>query len=146
MRQKSGELKPQETESAKSEDKGADAAQAFEALQAEVALQRRAIEALGDGLEGQAGQPWLDLSQVNQGIAHILQGQAQLLEWVEALAAHENSALAVTSVEQASIIAQADSGLIREAVLQLQQATQQIQRERAQLSHWGGKSFCQSMP
>jgi hypothetical protein len=107
----------------------ADAAKAFEDLQAEVALQRRAVEAMGDALEAHQAP------DMSTDIARILKGQAQVLERVEALQKH--SALQLTPAQHGQAMAQAVvgvGGVVREAVQQLQRATQEVERERAQLA------------
>jgi hypothetical protein len=116
----------QETES---EESAVDAAQAFEALQAEVALQRRAIEALGEALDGVLeGRTPPDLSP---DIGRILQGQAQVAQHVEQLRLHP--ALKLTPAQYGESLAQAGGAVVREAAQQLNQATQAVERERAQL-------------
>jgi hypothetical protein len=99
-----------------------DPAKAFDDLRAEVALQRRAVEALGDVLEA---HPAPDLSI---DIARILKGQAQLLEVLE-----KHPALQLTPVQYGQAIADAGSSVIRNAAQQLQRATQEIEQERSQL-------------
>ena len=131
MRAGSRQPRGQETESEESNDEAGavDAAQAFEALQAEVALQRRAIEALGEALDGVLeGRTPLELSP---DIARILQGQAQVAQHVEQLRLHP--ALKLTPVQYGEALAQAGGAVVREAAQQLNQATQAVERERAQL-------------
>jgi hypothetical protein len=133
MRQGSRQPRMQESErqqSAESDEVGAvDAAQAFEALQAEVALQRRAIEALGEALDGMLeGRAPPNLSP---DIARILQGQAHVAQHVEQLRLHP--ALKLTPVQYGEALAQAGSAVVREAAQQLKNATQEVERERAQL-------------
>ena len=126
MRPGSRQPRGQETES---EESAVDAAQAFEALQAEVALQRRAIEALGEALDGVLeGRTPLDLSP---DIARILQGQAQVAQHVEQLRLHP--VLKLTPVQYGEALAQAGGVVVREAAQQLKNATQEVERERAQL-------------
>lgn len=126
MRAGSRQPRGQETES---EESAVDAAQAFEALQAEVALQRQAIEALGEALdnilEGRA------LPNLSPDIARILQGQAQVGQQVEMLRQHP--ALKLTPAQHGEALAQAGSTVVREAVQQLRIATQAVECDRAQL-------------
>lgn len=104
---------------------GVDAAQAFEDLRAEVALQRRVVEALGDALESH------QTPDLSPDIARILKGQLQVQEKLGVLEAHP--ALQLTPVQHAQAIAHAGRGLLREATQQLQQAVQDVERERSQL-------------
>lgn len=99
-----------------------DPAKAFDDLRAEVALQRRAVEALGDSLDA---HPAPDLSI---DIARILKGQAQLLEALE-----KHPALQLTPVQYGQAITDAGSGVVRQAAQQLQRATQEVEQERSQL-------------
>jgi hypothetical protein len=105
----------------------ADAAQAFEALQREVALQRQAIEALGNALEARASP------DLTVDIAKVLKGQAQVSAQVEALRGHP--VLRLTPEQHGHAVAQTGGQVVREAVQALEQATQEIQQERAQLTY-----------
>ena len=131
MRAGSRQPRGQETESEQSNDEAGavDAAQAFEALQAEVALQRRAIEALGEALdavlEGRA-QP-----DPGPDIARILQGQAHVARQVDLLRQHP--VLQLMPAQYGEALAQASGAVVREAAQQLGNATQEVDRERAQL-------------
>ena len=111
------------------EQAATDAAQAFEALRAEVALQRRAVEALGDALEGQAPP---DLSP---DIARILKGQAQMLQSLEGLQKlQHHPVLRMTPAEHGQAIINAGADAVRETAGQLRQATQSLENERRQLA------------
>ena len=104
----------------------ADAAQAFEALQREVALQRRAMEALGDALEARA-TPDLAVD-----IAKVLKGQAQVVAQMERLQNHP--ALMLTPQEHGRSMAQAGGEVVREAVQALEQASQALRQDHRQLA------------
>lgn len=103
-----------------------DATQAFEALQREVALQRRALEALGDALEARA------VPDLTVDIAKVLKGQAQVANQLERLQQHP--ALTLTPQEHGRSMAHAGGEVVREAVLALQQVTQNLQRDHVRLA------------
>ncbi len=106
-----------------------DAAQAFEALRAEVALQRRAVEALGDALEGQAAP---DLSV---DIARILKGQAQVLQSMEGLQKLQyHPVLRMTPDEHGQAIINAGADAVRETAGQLRYAAQSVENEARRLA------------
>ena len=104
----------------------ADAAQAFEALQREVALQRRAMEALGDALEARA------TPDLTVDIAKVLKGQAQVVAQMERLQNHP--ALMLTPQEHGRSMAQAGGEVVREAVQALEQASQALRQDHRQLA------------
>jgi Family of unknown function (DUF6118) len=106
-----------------------DAAQAFEALRAEVALQRRAVEVLGDALEGQA-PPDLSID-----IARIVKGQVQLLEAMQELQKLQyHPVLRMTPAEHGQAIINAGADAVRETAGQLRQATQSLENEGRRLA------------
>lgn len=106
-----------------------DAARAFEALRAEVALQRRAVEALGDALENHAPP---DLSV---DIARILKGQAQMLQSMEGLQKLQyHPVLRMTPTEHGQAIVNAGADAVRETAGQLRQATQSLENEARRLA------------
>jgi Family of unknown function (DUF6118) len=106
-----------------------DAAQAFEALRAEVALQRRAVEALGNALEAQA-PPDLSID-----IARIVKGQAQLLEAMQGLHKLQyHPVLRMTPAEHGQAIINAGADAVRETAGQLRQATQSLENEGRRLA------------
>jgi hypothetical protein len=103
-----------------------DAAQAFEALQREVALQRRAVEALGDALEARAAP------DLTVDIAKVLKGQAQVVAQMERLQNHP--ALMLTPQEHGRSMAHAGGEVVREAVQALEQASQALRQDHRQLA------------
>ncbi len=106
-----------------------DAAQAFEALRAEVALQRRAVEAMGDALENHAPP---DLSVE---IARILKGQAQVLQSLEAVQKLQyHPVLRMTPEEHGQAIINAGASAVRETAGQLRYATQIMENEARRLA------------
>jgi Family of unknown function (DUF6118) len=116
-----------------------DAAQAFEALRAEVALQRRAVEALGDALEAQA-PPDLSID-----IARIVKGQAQLLEAMQGLQKLQyHSVLRMTPAEHGQAIINAGADAVRETAGQLRQATQSLENEGRRLARLVGAGVANS--
>jgi hypothetical protein len=106
----------------------ADAAQAFEALQREVALQRRAVEALGNVLEARAAP------DLTVDIAKVLKGQTQLGAQLERLQSHP--ALMLTPQEHGRSMAQAGGEVVREAVQALEQASQALRQDHRQLANF----------
>ncbi len=106
------------------EDGAGDAAQAFEALRAEVAVLRRAVEGLPAAWERPPDYS-LDLGRMAKGLAE-LSGQ------VEAIGRHP--ALMLTPEQHRRAIAQEGKELMREAVQKLDRAAQEAERERHQLA------------
>ena len=105
-----------------------DAAQAFEALQREVALQRRAVEALGNVLEARTAP------DLTVDIAKVLKGQAQAVAQMERLQSHP--ALMLTPQEHGRSMAQAGGEAVREAVQALEQASQALRQDHRQLANF----------
>lgn len=106
-----------------------DAARAFEALRAEVALQRQAVEALCDALEGQAPP------ELSVDIARILKGQAQMLQSLEGLQRlRYHPVLKMTPDEHGQAIINAGADAVRETAEQLRYATQSVENEARRLA------------
>jgi hypothetical protein len=103
-----------------------DAAQAFEDLRTEVSVLRRAVEALPE--EWEANQP-PDYTVSLGAIAKGLAGVAGRLDEIE-----RHPALKMTPEQHQAAIAQAGSGLMREAASNLYQATKAAERERDELA------------
>lgn len=116
-----------------------DAAQAFEELQMEVALQRQAIEALGETV---ARHPAPDLST---DIAMLLKSQKQVLERLKRQeeALNNHPALQRTPAQFEEAFVQAGSKVMGDAAQQLKQATQEVGHERAQLRRLIGTAATQ---
>jgi len=107
-----------------------DPAQAFEDLRAEVSVLRKAIEALPDVLDrNRAPDYGPDFGVIGQGMDAI--GVA-----LENLQKHP--ALKMTAEQHGAAIANAGSGLIREAAQKLERAAQETDRERYNLSQMIG--------
>jgi hypothetical protein len=105
----------------------ADPAQAFEGLRAEVSVLRKAIEALPDALDRNRAPDYsADFGVIGQGMDAI--GVA-----LENLQKHP--ALKMTAEQHGAAIANAGSGLIREAVQQFERAAQDADRERHNLAN-----------
>lgn len=95
----------------------------------QVALQRRAVEALGDTLEGYAPP---DLSV---DIARILKGQAQMLESMEVLQKLQyHPVLRMTPSEHSQAIINAGASAVHETAQQLRQAPPGPENERQQFA------------
>jgi hypothetical protein len=112
-----------------------DAAQAFEDLRAEVSVLRRAVEALPE--EWEAKQP-PDYTVSLGAIAKGLAGVAGRLDAIE-----RHPALRMTPEQHQQAIAQASSGLMREAVASFYQATKAAERERDELAGMIGAARAQ---
>jgi hypothetical protein len=108
-----------------------DAAQAFEELQREVALQRQAIEALGDAV---ARHPIPDLGNE---MAMLLKGQMQLLERFkrqEELGAAQGET-SLSAPEQRHILHQAGQELIKHVRYELGTVSRDLASVQMQLTH-----------
>jgi hypothetical protein len=103
-----------------------DAAQAFEELRAEVSMLRRAVEGLPE--EWEANQP-PDYTVSLGAIAKGLAGVAGRLDGIE-----RHPALKMTPEQHQAAIAQAGSGLMREAVQKLDNATAAAVGEQRELA------------
>ncbi|WP_234732014.1 DUF6118 family protein [Acidocella facilis] len=104
----------------------ADPAQAFEDLQAEVSVMRRAVEALPSAWE--ENQP----PDYSPDLGRIAKGLAVVVAQLDAINKHP--ALTMTPEQHRQAIAQAGNGLMREAAQKLDRATQDAERERQQLA------------
>jgi hypothetical protein len=108
------------------DDPAPDAAQAFEDLRAEVSVMRRAIETLpGAWQENQPPDYSPDLGRIAKGLAAVA---AQLDD------INKHPAIRMTPEQHRQAIAQAGSGLMREAVQKLDRVTHDAERERQQLA------------
>lgn len=104
----------------------ADPAQAFEDLRAEVSVLRKAIEALPDALERNRAPDYsADFGVIGQGMDAIGASLENL---------QKHPALKMTAQQHGAAIANAGSGLIREAVQKFDRATQDAERERSRLA------------
>ena len=112
-----------------------DAAQAFEELRAEVSVLRRAVEGLPE--EWEANQP-PDYTVSLGAIAKGLAGVAGRLDGIE-----RHPALKMTPEQHQAAIAQAGSGLMREAASNLYHATKAAERERDELAGMIGAARAQ---
>lgn len=112
---------------------GGDPAQAFEDLRAEVSVLRRAIESMpGTMRENRSPDYSEDLGIIGKGLDDIGDQLSKIMK---------APALVRSAEEQGQAIAQAGSGLVREAVQRIDQAAQRLDRatreaegERSQLS------------
>lgn len=101
-------------------------AQAFEELRAEVAVMRRAVEALpGAWEESRAPDYSSDLGRIAKGLGTA----ATKLEAIE-----KHPALRLTPEQHRATVARAGEGLMRDALQKLDRATQEAERERHQLA------------
>ena len=108
----------------------ADPAQAFEDLRAEVSVLRKAIEALPDALDRNRAPDYsADFGVIGQGMDAIGVSLENL---------QKHPALKMTADQHGAAIANAGSGLIREAAQKLERAAQEIDRERYNLSQMIG--------
>jgi len=97
-----------------------DPAQAFEDLRAEVSVLRRAIEAMPAAMrESRSPDYSEDLGIIGKGLDDIGDQLAKIMK---------APALARSAEEQGQAIAQAGSGLVREAVQRIDQAAQRLDR------------------
>lgn len=104
----------------------ADPAQAFEDLRAEVSVLRKAIEALPDALDRNRAPDYsADFGVIGQGMDAIGVSLENL---------QKHPALKMTAEQHGAAIANAGSGLIREAVQKFDRATQDAERERSRLA------------
>lgn len=104
----------------------ADPAQAFEDLRAEVSVLRKAIEALPDALDRNRAPDYsADFGVIGQGMDAIGVSLENL---------QKHPALKMTAQQHGAAIANAGSGLIREAVQKFDRATQDAERERSRLA------------
>jgi hypothetical protein len=121
------------TDDPKDEDDGTvDAAQAFEALRAEVAGLRQVVEALPAAWE--ACRP-PDTTPTLGGIVQGLTGVTARLEAIE-----RHPALRLTPEQHRQALAQASGGLLRDAARELERAAQGVAHERRQLSQLVGSA------
>ncbi len=105
---------------------GGDPTRAFEDLRAEVAVMRRAVEALpGAWEENQPPDYSPDLGRIAKGLA-VVAGQLDTI--------NKHPALRMTPEQHQAAVAQAGSGLMRAALQKLDRATQEAERERHQLA------------
>ena len=103
-----------------------DPAQAFEDLRAEVSVLRKAIEALPDALDRNRAPDYsADFGVIGQGMDAIGVSLENL---------QKHPALKMTAEQHGAAIANAGSGLIREAVQKFDRATQDAERERSRLA------------
>jgi hypothetical protein len=107
-----------------------DPARAFEALRAEVGALRRAVEVLPEALED-ARAP--DYGSELGHMAKSLEVAAAKLEAME-----KHPALRLTPEQHQAAVARAGEGLMRDALLKLDRATQEAERERHQLARMIG--------
>jgi hypothetical protein len=108
----------------------ADPAQAFEDLRAEVSVLRKAIEALPDALDRNRAPDYsADFGVIGQGMDAIGASLENL---------QKHPALKMTAEQHGAAIANAGSGLIREAVQKFDHAAQAADRERYNLSQMIG--------
>jgi hypothetical protein len=99
---------------------GGDPAQAFEDLRAEVSVLRRAIEAMpGTMRENRSPDYSEDLGIIGKGLDDIGDQLSKIMK---------APALVRTAEEQGHAIAQAGSGLVREAAQRIDQAAQRLDR------------------
>ena len=112
------------------EDGTVDAAQAFEALRAEVAGLRQAVEALPAAWE--ANRP-PDTTPTLGGIVKGLAGVAARLEAIE-----RHPVLRLTPEQHRQALAQASGGLLRDTARELDAAAQGMAHERRQLGELVG--------
>lgn len=108
------------------DEAAADATQAFEDLRAEVAVLRQAVEELPGAWEENRPP---DTTPTLGAIAKGLAGVAGRLEAIE-----QHPALRLTPDQHRQAIAQAGQGVMREAMQQLERATQGFAHERWQLA------------
>lgn len=108
-----------------------DAAQAFEELQREVALQRQAIEALRDAVAGHSA------SDLGNEMAMLLKGQMQLLERLKRQEEWraDQDANSLSAPEQRHILHQAGQELIKQARHELGTVSRDLQSVQMQLTH-----------
>jgi len=113
-------------------DQAGDPARAFEDLRAEVAVMRRAVEALpGAWEENQPPDYSPDLGRIAKGLA-VVAAQLDVI--------NRHPALTMTPEQHRQAIAQAGNGLMREAAQKLDRATQDTERERQQLANLIGSA------
>jgi hypothetical protein len=104
----------------------ADPARAFEDLRAEVSILRRAVEALpGSWEENQPPDYSPDMGRIAKGL-NAVAGQLDTIQ--------KHPALLLTPEQHRQAVAQAGSGLMREAVQTLDRAAQNAVHERQQLA------------
>ena len=107
-------------------DQAGDPARAFEDLRAEVAVIRRAVQALPGAWEEKRPPDY------SPDLGHITKGLAAVAAQLDAI--NQHPALTMTPEQHRQAIAQAGSGLMREAVQKLDQAIRDAERERQQLA------------
>ncbi|HJR56593.1 MAG TPA: DUF6118 family protein [Rhizomicrobium sp.] len=108
------------------DQQAADPAQAFEDLRAEVSVLRKAIEALPDALDRNRAPDYsADFGVIGQGMDAIGASLENL---------QKHPALKMTAQQHGAAIANAGSGLIREAVQKFDHAAQDAERERSRLA------------
>jgi Family of unknown function (DUF6118) len=117
------------------ESQGADAAQAFEDLTAEVAGLRNSIEELADGIQLNPPPDYtISLGAITKGLAEISGRLAEI---------EQHPALRVPPAQFGEAVARAGSGAMREAANQLDQARRESERTTQALAQIIGSARTQ---